>query len=93
MSYKIFGVLLIVGCGNANWAAKSKPPCETHQVNYEYTTIACGDYYSDAIIICDENNNYYRGIECLNLFVQKITQTAGKGVPPLNFRCRLSGCE
>jgi len=65
MKYVVIAVaFLIFGCGEANWAPESPEPCETYQGNYIHTTIKCGDYYDDTIIMCDENSNYDRGSDC-----------------------------
>ena len=59
--------MLAVGCGEANWGPNQQEPCESYHSNYTHTTIACGDYYNDVIILCDENSNYNRGHDCLKV--------------------------
>jgi len=60
-------VFLFFGCGEANWGPSSVKPCETHQENYQHTTISCGDYFDDVIVLCDANANYNRGPGCLKM--------------------------
>ena len=59
--------LFTVGCGETNWGPTPVKPCESYQSNYSYTTIVCGDYYDDVVVLCDENSNYNRGHDCLKM--------------------------
>ena len=71
-------MLALVGCGTedgVNWGAG----------NYEHTTIQCGDYYDDVIVLCDENSNYNRGPDCLKM--SDLYQVVADNKP-----CRDCGC-
>ena len=80
-------VLALLGCGDngVNWDPSNHEPCETHQGNYEHTTIRCGDYYDDVIVLCDENSNYNRGADCLK--VSDLYEIVADNKP-----CRDCGC-
>lgn len=81
-------MLALVGCGTedgVNWGAGNYEPCEMHQGNYEHTTIQCGDYYDDIIVLCDENSNYNRGPDCLKM--SDLYQVVADNKP-----CRNCGC-
>ena len=61
--------LVVFGCGDFESVETSQAiqlPCERHQGVYEHTTIRCGDYYDEVVVLCDENNNYDRGNDCIN---------------------------
>ena len=63
-------VLFVIGCGNQFDVEQTnqapKPRCERYQSAYQYTTISCGDYYNEVFTLCDANNNYERGCDCVN---------------------------
>tara|TARA_B100000902_G_scaffold398259_1_gene464435 strand:+ start:1196 stop:1483 length:288 start_codon:yes stop_codon:yes gene_type:complete len=61
--------LIVFGCGDFESVETSQAihlPCERHEGAYEHTTIRCGDYYDEVVVLCDENNNYDRGNDCIN---------------------------
>jgi len=87
VKYILLAVML-VGCGTedgVNWGPSNYEPCETHQGNYEHTTIRCGDYYDDVLVLCDENSNYNRGPDCLKM--SDLYQVVADNKP-----CRDCGC-
>tara|TARA_B100000989_G_scaffold276973_1_gene237588 strand:+ start:10 stop:297 length:288 start_codon:yes stop_codon:yes gene_type:complete len=67
MKYIIL-VLIVFGCGDFESVETSqaiKKPCKRYQGSYDYTSVSCGDYYDEVFILCDENNNYDRGLNCI----------------------------
>ena len=62
--------LALFGCENQFNSTETSQgielPCERYQGTYKHTTISCGDYYDETVILCDENNNYDRGNNCVN---------------------------
>ena len=78
-------LFMLIGCGEANWGPSSSEPCEKHQGNYLQTTISCGDYYDDVVVLCDDNDNYHRGKHCLG--ESDINDIVAENKP-----CRDCGC-
>ena len=62
--------LVMLGCENQFDSVETSQaiqlPCERYQGDYEHTTISCGDYYDEVVVLCDENGNYDRGSDCIN---------------------------
>tara|TARA_B100001248_G_C27306024_1_gene419497 strand:+ start:566 stop:856 length:291 start_codon:yes stop_codon:yes gene_type:complete len=69
MKYIILA-LVVLGCENQFDVEETnqglKPRCERYQGIYEHTLVSCGDYYDEVFVLCDENNNYERGSNCIN---------------------------
>lgn len=86
MKYIIALIALIsIGCGESNWGPTSSEPCEMYQENYDHTTIQCGDYFDEVIVLCDENGNYERPLNC-------ITPTEVYDIVAENKPCKDCGC-
>ena len=70
MRFIILTALVIIGCENQFDVEETnqgiKPSCQRYQGAYRHTTVACGDYYDEVHVLCDENNNYERGSDCVN---------------------------
>ena len=77
--------LFAIACGDANWGPSSQEPCEMYQESYSHTNIKCGDYYDDTVVLCDENGNYERPLNC-------VTPTEVYEIIADNKPCKDCGC-